>query len=193
MIKYILLLVLLNTIILNANENIKIKIQALCSEKEKFSINLSSNRLNLTEDAVQDNTGGYVDIPEENLFLKTADKLYRLNGVVESNYKDNTNQFIAYINQDSTKFITTEELYNLKDTKELKLIQKIVLDNEVNSVKRETTTNILQVYFDENSFDKEHQKCKLLDVKNSKKNSYFYYLMLVFFVLLVLYVIKKRS
>ena len=75
--KYIvfLLLVISNITTLHANEPLKINVHALCSDspnilngeffstdsrKEEFSITISSNRLNLSEDALQDNTGGVV-------------------------------------------------------------------------------------------------------------------------------------
>ncbi|MEA3498826.1 MAG: hypothetical protein U9R16_07200 [Campylobacterota bacterium] len=160
--KYILslFLVIFNITILNANEHIKL----FCSDsiEKRLSINLDSDKLNLTQDAVQDNTGGYVDIPEDRYYLKTKDKLYYLNGVVEYNYKNKINQFRSYIDNNSEKFITIKELYSLKNSKGLKLIQKIILDNKnkVKDSQYKTITNIINVYFDEKLFQKEYYKCK---------------------------------
>ena len=156
-----LLLFFLNSTLLNANQHINIK--AICSDsiKKEFTIKINSNKLNLTEDAVQDNLGGYVDIPEDKYYLKADDKLYYLNGVVESNYENNTNQFVSSITKTSNKFINTQELYDLKNSKNLKLIQKIILDNNAKTtdLNYKTTTNILNVYFNEELFKTEYKRC----------------------------------
>ncbi len=158
--RYILLLLISTIQILNANEYIQINIQVSCSNSlEKiFTIKLKNSELKLTEDAVQDNLGGYVDIPEDRYYLKTTDKLYYLDGVTELNHDNNTNQFISNIYHNSGKFINIEELYNLKNNKDLKFFQKIILQK--NNYKNQTTTNIFKVYFDENLFNKEYERCK---------------------------------
>ena len=112
--KYILLLLLItaNLTMLHANESIAISIEALCSDsksvsnleffnsdsrREKFSITINSNRLNLSTDAIQDNTGGYVNIPEDKYYFKTDKDVYRLSGGVEYSSKDTINQFTSKI------------------------------------------------------------------------------------------------
>ena len=159
-----LLLVISNLTILNAKESIKIKV--FCSDSKnsvsKFSIQISSNKLNLTEDAIQDNLGGYVDIPEDRYYLKTDNGVYRLNGVVENDYKNNIKKFTSYIGNNSKEFINIEELYHLKNTQNLKFIQKINLQKhkQINSSTNNTTTNTLNIYFNKILFDREYQKCK---------------------------------
>ncbi len=159
-----LLLVIFNLTILNAKESIEIK--AFCSDSNnavsKFSIQISSNKLNLTEDAIQDNLGGYVDIPEDRYYLKTDNGVYRLNGVVENDYKNNIKKFTSYIGNNSKEFINIEELYHLKNTQNLKFIQKINLQmhKQINSSTNSTTTNTLNIYFNKILFDREYQKCK---------------------------------
>jgi len=164
--KYILLLLLAasSLITLSAEEAVKVEIRAHCSEskKEEFNLNFNSNLLNLSEDAIQDNTGGYVDIPEDSYYIKTQRKVYRLNGVVEKSYKNNSNQFTSKILNSSKNLINAEELYSLKSAKNLKFIQKIKLakSKKVGALKALTTTNTLNIYFDEKQFDGEYQKCK---------------------------------
>ena len=164
---FILFLLILtsNITLLNAEEPIKIHVKAFCSDSKdsvsKLSIKISSNILNLSEDAIQDNLGGYVDIPEDKYYLKTSNNVYRLNGVVETDYNNKVNQFTSYIDNNSKKFINIEELHSLKENNDLKFIQKINLENnEITSVKDNTTTNILNIYFDKDLFDKEYQRCK---------------------------------
>lgn len=159
-----LLIVIFNLTILNAKESIEIK--AFCSDSKnsvsKFTIQISSNTLHLTEDAIQDNLGGYVDIPEDRYYLKTENGIYRLDGMVENDYKNNIKTFTSYIDNHSKEFISIEELYHLKNTQNLKLIQKINLEKnkQVNSSGNNTTTNILNIYFNKILFDREYQKCK---------------------------------
>lgn len=142
--RYILFFLLLITLS-HAKEYTNISINAICSDSKdevsKFSITINSNKLNLTEDAVQDNLGGYVDIPEDRYYLKTDSKVHRLNGVVEYNYESKINQFTSYI---SIKVFKT-----LKNSENLKFIQKIILEEN------NATTNTLNL-----SFDKEYQKCE---------------------------------
>ena len=84
-----------------AEESINIHVNALCSDSQNivstFSIKINSDKLDLTEDAVQDNLGGYVDIPEDKYYLKTNNDAYYLNGVVEKDYKNSLNQFTSNI------------------------------------------------------------------------------------------------
>ncbi|RLA69896.1 MAG: hypothetical protein DRG24_07755 [Epsilonproteobacteria bacterium] len=88
---------------LHANESVAISINALCSDsrsvsnleffnadsrRENFDITISSKRLNLSEDALQDNTGGYVNIPEDKYYFKNDKNGNRLSGSVENSSKD---------------------------------------------------------------------------------------------------------
>ena len=136
--------------LLDAQEYVSITINTICSDSKnevaKFSIKIRSNKLNLTEDAIQDNLGGYVDIPEDRYYLKTESKVYRLNGVVERDYKNKINQFTAVI--------TIQEFTALKDSKNLKFIQKINLENtnKTDKSKNTTTTNTLNLSFDKELF-----------------------------------------
>ncbi|MBT3280986.1 MAG: hypothetical protein HOF69_00870 [Campylobacteraceae bacterium] len=155
-----LLLIISHIAILNA----KIVINTHCSKEQSFetklTIFINSNTLNLSEDAVIDNVGGYVDIPEDNYYLKTDHNIYHLKGEVERDHIDNINKFTFTIYNNSQKSITIEELYNLKDSKNLLFIQKINLEknNSINSFK--TTTNKLNIHFDQKLFTEEYLKCK---------------------------------
>ena len=151
--KYILLLILSISQLL-ANDSIPIKV--LCSDKQKaLYITIRSDKLNLTSDAVQDNLGGYVDIPEEKFYLRTKTKVYKLQGIVENENKDAITQFSSTINNHPSNFITLKELSGLKSNKDLKFIQKINLET-TNQVVR----NILHVHFDKKVFDREFKKCR---------------------------------
>ena len=160
------------TINLNANDYEKETLKIVCSDsiKKEFIMEINSNKLNLSQDAIQDNIGGYVDIPEDKYYLKTKDKLYYLNGVVETNYNNNINKFTSYINNSSNKNINIKELYNLKGNKNLKLIQKIILDNKnkTTDLSYKTTSNILNIYIDAKLFNKEYDRCRMCVGKNFK-------------------------
>ena len=65
-----------------------------------------------------------------------------------------THQFISEYKSDA-RFITLKELYSLKEKKNLKFIQKIHLEKDNRVVK-----NILDVYFDAKSFEREYQQCQ---------------------------------
>lgn len=164
--KHILyLLLLISTVtLLNAQEAVKISIKAFCSDSKnspsKLTITISSNTLNLTEDAIQDNLGGYVDIPDDRYYLKTDNGVYRLNGVVENDYKNRIKKFTSYIYNDSKKFITVEEFYSLKNRENLKFIQKINLEENKRIKNFKTTTNSLNIYLDKSLLNQEYQKCK---------------------------------
>ena len=186
-----LLIFLTNISIANANANkpIKAHVNTVCSQTKNIvsslSIKIDSNLFNLTENAIQDNLGGYVDIPEDKYYLKTDNKVYHLSGVVEKKYEDNINQFTSVINKDSNKLIRIDELYTLKDTKSIKLIQKINLENST-----ETKTNILNIYFDSVLFTAEYQKCKNRTLQ-TQETTYTKTLFIAFFILLILYILKK--
>ena len=156
-------LVISNITILNAKESKKIGVNIFCvdAKKDIFQIELDSNKLYLTKDAVQDNVGGYVDIPEENFYLKTKNKVFRIKGVVEINFKNNINQFKSKILNNKENFINIEEVYSLKNKKNLKLIQKINLEenNRDINLKTKTSTIILDIKFNEKLFNTEYQKC----------------------------------
>ena len=150
--KYIIILILSISKLL-ANDSIPIKV--LCIDNQKvLYITIASDKLNLTSDAIQDNLGGYVDIPEEKFYLKTEAKVYRLQGIVENENKDAIAQFSAMVDNKASKFITLKELYKLKANRALKFIQKINLETTNQVVK-----NVLNVHFDENVFDGEFRKC----------------------------------
>ena len=201
--KYIVLLLLLvsNISLLYAKEPLKINVEALCSDdrdifngkfsstnsrRERFTITISSNALYQSKHAVQDNTGGYVNIPEDKYYLKIDKDIYRLKGGVKRSKKANINQFISHIYNGSQKVINTEELYTLKKSKNLQFIQKINLEYKSNN-----TTNILDVYFDEISFTKEYQKCED-QVQQSKEKFYRESLYLLLFVFGILYLLRRK-
>ena len=186
--------------VLHSNEAVKITVNAFCydsrnvlsgkffnndSKKEKFTITLSSNRLDQSKDALQDNTGGYVNVPEEKYaFIANRDS-YRLYGSVERSKNNNINQFFSNVYSSSKKFINTKELYNLSNSKNLKLIQKINLENRNNKV------NSIDVYFDKNMLDAEYQKCEE-QINKSIEKFYFQLTLLILFLLgLVYFLIRK--
>ncbi|MEA2099844.1 MAG: hypothetical protein U9P72_06930 [Campylobacterota bacterium] len=159
--KYILFILIISSItILHAKESIEIRVFCSDSKKEEFNIRINSNKLNLSEDALQDNTGGYVDIAEDSYYLKTDNNLYYLSGVVKYSNENNINQFNSKIDKNSKKAINLKELYSLRDSKNLKFIQKIYLEknNKTNTLKKNVTTNILDVSFNEKSFTIENRK-----------------------------------
>ena len=193
--KYILFLLMFLSYItlLNAQESIKVHVNALCCESQNIvsslNIRIDSNKLDLSEDAVQDNLGGYVDIPEDKYYLKTQTDVYYIDGVVQADYENSVNQFTSSINNKSGKLITIEELYNLKDRNDLRLIQKINL--EQNHSRDKTTTNILNISFDSTLFTTEYEKCEKQVIQPQKSN-YLLIFFAVFFILLLLYLLKKR-
>ena len=183
-----------------ANEPVKITVNAFCydsrnvlsgeffstdSRKEKFTISLSSKTLDQSKDAIQDNTGGYVNIPEEKFALISSRDTYRLYGSVERSKNDNINQFISHVYNNSAKLLNTKELYHLKSSKNLKLIQKINLAYKSNK------SNIIDVYFDEKLFYEEHQKCEE-QIKESIKEFYLQATLLIFFLLGILYLLIRK-
>jgi len=130
------------------------KINTICSDitNQELTISLHSDQLNLSENAIIDNVGGYVDIPEDSYYLKTNTNIFHLDGIVESSHL-----FTAIINSDSSKFVSQNELYNLKDNKQIQFIQKINLQEN------NTTTNILDVKFNPEQITTEYQKCQSKD------------------------------
>jgi len=184
-----LLLVILNVTFLGANDSVKIQLSEFCAnsknELKQFKINISSDKLYLTQDAVQDNLGGYVDIPEDSYYLKTENNLYYLKGVVENN------KFTSYLYNNSKNSITTKEFYSLKNSKDLKFIQKINLEknNRINSSKSITTTNTFNVYFNEDLFNAEYKICEE-KVEKSNNNIYFQVILLVLGIFGILYLIS---
>lgn len=109
----------------------------LDSSKNQYQLIINSNKLDLTENAIVDNTGGYVDIFEDYHYLKNEKKVFKLNGVVDRDYKNSMNQFRG--------FVDGEVFNGLKKSQQLKFIQKINLekDNDL------TTTNVLKVVLEE--------------------------------------------
>ena len=150
--KYILLSIL-SISQLYATNSIPIKV--ICSDTQKaLHITIGSDKLNLSSNAIQDNLGGYVDIPEEKFYLKTDTKVYRLQGIVENENRYVIAQFSSIMDNQPSNFISLKELSKLKSNKNLKFIQKIHLETTNQIVK-----NILPVYFDENVFNRELKKC----------------------------------
>lgn len=201
--RYILFILLItsSTMILNAQESTIIEVNASCSDSlnlfsrefysadskiEKFTIKINSKKLNLSEDAIEDIPDGYVSIREDRHYLKMRDDIYNLRGAVEHSRKDKINQFTSHIYNKSNGLIKTEELYSLKNTKDLKYIQKITLKYGSNK------TNIIDVHFDENLFNKEHQKCKE-QIYESRKEIYLQSSILILFILGILYIFKRKS
>ena len=60
------------TIFLNLGfaDNIKSTLHITNTDKNKISLIVNSNNFSLSSDALQDNLGGYVDIPKESFFPK---------------------------------------------------------------------------------------------------------------------------
>ena len=161
----LILLIVSTMTILNAKENLQVYLNIICSNSNtgELTIKINSDKLNLSKDALQDNLGGYVDIPEDKYYLKSKHKIYYIKGIVKKN-KKNTNQFNSYISSNSKNFLNTKELYSLRNSKKLKFIQKIDLEKNNKNIRSKniTTTNILNIYFDKNLVDIEYKKCKKL-------------------------------
>ena len=143
------------TIILNSTlfaKEINNKIQIQCIDKQLYLI-VPNNNLHLTQEAIVDNTGGYVDIPEERLYLKTDSKVYKLIGNVVQD-TNNTNKLQAIIKK--------EDLKKLQKSQNIVLIQKIDLleNNQGFREKNTTTTTTINIYFDTNLLHKEFKHCK---------------------------------
>lgn len=126
------------------------ELQINCINKQ-LHLKLIHTKLNLTEDAVVDNTGGYVDIPEEKLYLKSKKTLYPLHGKVIRN-KQNSKELQAIIN--------TSDLKKLSQEKSLKVIQKIELleNNKTYKTENIITTNKIEIVLNKNSL-KEINNC----------------------------------
>ena len=184
--KIILLFIITMLGILDANEPIKINIHASCSDaKETFTLTLHSNKLNLSKEALQDNTGGYVNIAEEKYAFVTDKESYRLNASVERSNQGNSNQFVSHIYNHSQKFINTKDLQSLVKNKNLTLIQKINLEQKSNKINR------LAIYFDEHEFAQEYQKCEA-QIHSSIKVFYIELSLLIVFVLVLLYFVIRK-
>lgn len=135
----------LNTL---ANE---ITTQIHCINKQIHLV-VNSNQLHLTEDAIVDNTGGYVDIPEERLYLKSNSTLFTLQGKVIK-IKNDMSQLQAIIQM--------KDIKNLSLEKPMVLIQKIdLLENNKTPLKENlTTTNKVTLSLDKTKLDLALQKC----------------------------------
>lgn len=157
--RFLLWLFLSFFVSLNAKELTLAKIKCLISKEILFQID--SKKLDLSEDAIIDNTGGYVDIPADKYYIKTKNRLFYLGGSVIIDHTINTSQYNFIIKNDNGKYLDKEELYSFKNMKSLKFIQKIDLEknNTARRVKNITTTNILDIYFDKKFLEKEYQLC----------------------------------
>jgi len=197
---YILLLLSSTFILLGASEPVKVTVTAFCydsrnvlsgnffnsdSRKEEFMMTLNSNKLDESKEAIQDNTGGYVDIPEEKFAFISEKDTYRIHGNVERSRGNNTNQFTSTVYNNSENIINTKELYALKESKNLKLIQKINLQYKNNK------TNIINIYFDKHNFDQEHQKCEE-QTSQSVKEFYLQFTLLICLLIGILYFFIKK-
>jgi hypothetical protein len=145
--KYIIFLFLLfNTTFLFAQDNLVIKVTCVKEKTKKLIISIDSNKLYLTVDAVQDNLGGYIDIPENWYYLKTEQNIYLIGGEVNNENKYGINRFLTHL---SAKNI------NVLQEKDLQFIQKINLETKKGS---KLIRNIFSISFD-NNFENEYKKC----------------------------------
>ena len=106
---------------------------------QQLHLHINTNQLNLTDEALVDNTGGYVDIPEERYYLKTDTTIVKLKAKVVKDSQNHTNQFQTILTNDDTKKINNN----------FTLIQKIDLieHNLLNQKENITTTNKLIISF----------------------------------------------
>lgn len=185
---------------LNAKETAMIKVEAFCSDPgnlftkifyttdakpEMYTIKINSKQLNLSVDAIEDNPSGYVSIAEDRHYLKTNDGIYNLKGVVERSKKDKVNQFTSHIYNKPNKLINTNELYSLNNSKNLKYIQIITLKQGSKK------TNIIDVTFDEDSFNQEYKKCQE-QINQSKNRIYLQSFVVILFIFGILYILKRK-
>lgn len=136
-------------IIYRSSHNLsKLHIDATCTKSlgEEFHITIKNNKLFLTDDALYETIGGYVDIPATNYYFKIDNKTYPINGIVEYSNIKNINQFSSFIDQ---------KIFNvLKSSKQIQLIQKIKLqENQV-------TTISININIDDKPFKEVSQKCQ---------------------------------
>lgn len=59
-----------------------LEIQAQCEKQQQYIFKIENNELYLSTDAVVDNTGGYVDIPHQNYYLKLDNEVISFHGDV---------------------------------------------------------------------------------------------------------------
>ena len=198
--KRYMLLLMIATTLLSASEAIKATISAMCydtrtvlgglyfdtnSRKEIFTLSLSSKNLNQSKDALSDNTGGYVDIPEEKFALISDKDTYRLGGSVELSEDASTYEFVCKVYNHSKTMINTKELYSLKNSKNLKLIQKINLKQKSNKI------NSVDIYFDESIFNQERKSCEE-QIDRSRQKFYLQLALSVLVIFGLLYFILRR-
>ena len=202
MIKYICLTIISYTLLCAdapANTPAKITTDASCYDarsvlsaalfsadprKEKFTISLSSKKLDQSKDAIHSNTDGYVDTTEEKYALISGRESYRLDGTVIRERSDNRNRFVSDIYSDAENTLDTKTLQRLKNSKELKLIQQINLSYKSDK------TNTVDVYFDEESFTAASRKCEA-QVQESQKRFYLQLALLILATVLLLYLLRR--
>lgn len=145
---YFLFLFLILSTNLSANQA---PAKVLCVDNQ-LQLFITSQNLNLTNEAIVDNTGGYVDIPEEIFYVKTALNIYKVYGKVVKNTQ-NINQFQAQISKDA--------LQNLPLNQKIELIQKIDLiqNNQELREKNITTTNKLTLQFEKSNLNSALKEC----------------------------------
>jgi len=199
MIKTICLAIIFQ-VMLFANEPVKITVNASCYDirnllngvlfsadprKEKFTISLSSKKLDQSKDAIHSNTDGYVDTTEEKYALISGRESYRLDGSVVRDRSDNINRFVSDVYSDAENMLDTKTLYRLKERKNLKLIQQI------NLTYKSDKTNSIDVYFDAESFNAAYHKCED-EVQASVEKFYFQMVLLILFLLAIVYFLARR-
>ncbi len=136
-------------IIYRSNHNLsKLHIDATCSKSlgKEFHITIENNKLFLTDDALYETVGGYVDIPATNYYFKIDNKIYPIDGVVEYSNIKSINQFSSFID---------EKNFNaLQNSQTIQFIQKIKLKEN------QTSTISISVDIDNKSFTKVSQECQ---------------------------------
>ncbi|MBD3842493.1 MAG: hypothetical protein IE909_11540 [Campylobacterales bacterium] len=122
-------------------------------------LDFETQNFDLTSDAIVDNTGGYVEIPFQNYYMKTATKVYKIQGDVLKQTNSSKHLFKGLLSFSSKDLETLDQLKNITDNK-VKMIQKIDLaSNNTVEFQTITTTNIQEVSIDIETLKKEFSKC----------------------------------
>ena len=172
-----ILFTLFGTAVLNADNSIEMDIEARCldTKHKEFILSIYSNKLNLTNDAVQDNIDGYVDIPDDSYYIKTGKKEFKIDGVVEKHNVGEANKLTANI----------DEVSFLQNHGELKFIQKI---NLLNGNMR---TNILSIHISKDLLEVQEQICQK-QISDSKRDYYLKTVSTILLLLAFIYMLKIR-
>ncbi|MEA2029416.1 MAG: hypothetical protein U9N49_10640 [Campylobacterota bacterium] len=129
-------------------------VKAECTKEKHFVIVIDSPKLYLSEDAVIDNLGGYVDIFDTKYYLKTDKKVYYIDGEV-INLGDT--HLFSSIAKTQERYIRASKLYKLKEESNVIFIQKIRLKDE-----QKIATQKLRLSFDTKSFEEAQTQCSPL-------------------------------